>query len=61
VANKHTAEIESKHINFGDPDQAPGASHDFGFSKTTTMHDLVIGLFINPMNWAPHLTWNQQL
>ena len=43
---QHTQTIESKHINLRTRIK-PLVRRTICFSKTTTMHDLVIGLFIN--------------
>ena len=46
VGKQHTQKIESKHINRRT--RIPRlVRRTFGFSKTPTMHDLAIGLFIN--------------
>jgi insertion element IS1 protein InsB len=46
VGKENTQKIESKHINLRTRIKRL-ARRTIGFSKTTTMHDLVIGLFIN--------------
>ena len=46
VGKEHTQKIESKHINLRTRIKRL-VRRTICFSKTTTMHDLVIGLFIN--------------
>ena len=46
VGKEHTQKIESKHINLRTRIKRL-VCRTICFSKTTTMHDLVIGLFIN--------------
>ena len=46
VGKQHTQKIESKHINLRTRMKRL-VRHTICFSKTTTRHDLVIGLFIN--------------
>ncbi len=46
VSKQHTQKIESKHINLRTRIKRL-VRRTICFSKTTTMHDLVIGLFIN--------------
>ena len=46
VGKQHTQKIESKHINLRTRIKRL-VRRTICFSKTTTMHDLVIGLFIN--------------
>jgi insertion element IS1 protein InsB len=46
VGKAHTQKIESKHLNLRTRIQRLGR-RTMCFSKTTAMHDLVIGLFIN--------------
>jgi len=46
IGKAHTQKIESKHINLRTRIKRL-VRRTIGFSKTTTMHDLVIGLFIN--------------
>jgi insertion element IS1 protein InsB len=46
VGNEHTQKIESKHINLRTRIKRL-VRRTICFSKTITMHDLVIGLFIN--------------
>ena len=46
VGKEHTQSIERKHINLRTWIKRL-VHRAFYFSKTTTMHDLVIGLFIN--------------
>jgi insertion element IS1 protein InsB len=46
VGKEHTQKIESKHINLRTRIKRL-VRRTLCFSKTTTMHDLVIGLFIN--------------
>jgi insertion element IS1 protein InsB len=46
VGKPHTQKIESKHINLRTRIKRL-VRRTICFSKTTTMHDLVIGLFIN--------------
>jgi len=46
VGQQHTQTIESKHINLRTRIKRL-VRRTICFSKTTTMHDLVIGLFIN--------------
>ena len=46
VGKQHTQTIESKHINLRTRVKRL-VRRMICFSKTTTMHDLVIGLFIN--------------
>ena len=46
VGKENTQRIESKHINLRTRIKRL-VRRTIGFSKTTTMHDLVIGLFIN--------------
>jgi insertion element IS1 protein InsB len=46
VGKANTQKIESKHINLRTRIKRL-VRRTIGFSKTTTMHDLVIGLFIN--------------
>jgi insertion element IS1 protein InsB len=46
VGKQHTQTIASKHINLRTRMKRL-VRRTIGFSKTTTMHDLVIGLFIN--------------
>ena len=46
VGKEHTQKIESKHINMRTRIKRL-VRRTMCFSKTTTMHDLVIGLFIN--------------
>jgi insertion element IS1 protein InsB len=46
VGKQHTQRIESKHINLRTRSKRL-VRRTICFSKTTTMHDLVIGLFIN--------------
>ena len=49
VGKENTQKIESKHINLRTRIKRLVCRMRC-FSKTTTMHDLVLGLFINPMN-----------
>ena len=46
IGKVQTQKIESKHINLRTRIKRL-VRHTICFSKTTTMHDLVIGLFIN--------------
>jgi insertion element IS1 protein InsB len=46
VGKQHTQQIESKHINLR-PRIKRLVRRTICFSKTTAMHDLVVGLFIN--------------
>ena len=46
VGKENTQQIESKHLNWR-PRIKRLVRRTICFSKTTTMHDLVIGLFIN--------------
>jgi insertion element IS1 protein InsB len=46
IGKAHTQKIESKHINLRTRIKRL-VRRTICFSKTTTMHDLVIGLFIN--------------
>ena|GEM_PF-3166815 len=46
VGKEHTQKIESKHLNLRTRIKRL-VRRTIGFSKTTTMHDLVIGLFMN--------------
>jgi insertion element IS1 protein InsB len=46
IGKAHTQEIESKHINWRTRIKRL-VRRTICFSKTTTMHDLVLGLFIN--------------
>src|SRR5262249_308721 len=46
VGKEHTQKIESKHLNLRTRIKRL-VRRTICFSKTTTMHDLVIGLFIN--------------
>jgi insertion element IS1 protein InsB len=46
VGKQHTQTIASQHINLRTRMKRL-VRRTIGFSKTTTMHDLVIGLFIN--------------
>lgn len=46
IGKAHTQKIESKHINLRTRIK-PLVRRTICFSKTTTMHDLVLGLFIN--------------
>jgi len=46
LGKAHTQKIESKHINLRTRSKRL-VRRTICFSKTTTMHDLVLGLFIN--------------
>ena len=46
IGKAHTQKIERKHINLRTRMKRL-VRRTIGFSKTTTMHDLVLGLFIN--------------
>jgi insertion element IS1 protein InsB len=51
VGTQHTQKIESKHSNLRTRIKRL-VRRTIGFSKTTTMHDLVIGLFVNRYEFA---------
>lgn len=61
VRKQHTQTIESKHITVRTRIKRL-VRRTICFSKTTTMHDLVIGLLINRYEFGgSHLTRNQQI
>jgi hypothetical protein len=60
VGKENTQKIESNHINLRTRIKRL-VRRTICFSKTITMHDLVIGLFINRYEFGLHTTFVQKL